>query len=192
MDAAVTTEEATTALAALTDDERYVVLEEAVTGCRDLPGSFVMYDDRKRVAKHVVEAAHRYDPQVFFRWNRMLQRWEVWRWRGGTAEIPRRGVRPMDIGARAVFCFVVRGQGRRYIPLGEYIYDVLRAGDPWRRWHHEMKECLRRFDEDSLFEDDRDEAGISEVAEDWASDNKRQINEFFGRSSPIFVMGGAK
>lgn len=190
MDSAVTTEEAQVALAALTEEEHDIVLDQAVTGCRDLPGSFVMYDDSKQPPKHVLRRMQDYDPQVFARWNRLLHRWEIWRWKGGTAEIPRRRVRPDDIGTRAVHCYVVRNPDRSYRPLGEYMWDWLRIGDPWRKWHHDMKECIKRFDEEAISEDDEDERDISTTANDWAHDNKRQIAEFFGHSSPIFVMGG--
>jgi hypothetical protein len=192
MQSAVTTEEAEVALAALTEQEHEVVLDAAVSSVRDDPGSFAMYDDRRQPPRHVLAKARRYDPQVFFRWNRLLHRWELWRWKGGTAECPQRAPRPHDIGRRAVFCYVIRNQDRSFRPLGEYILAWMRAGDPWRKWSHDLKEALRKIDDEDEAEDLAEDREIEEHANEFASDNKRQINEFFGRSSPIFIMSGGK
>lgn len=191
METATPESQAETALAALDETEHEIVLDAAVSSVRDRPDSFLMYDDRVRPKAHVVARAQSYDPNVFFRWNLKLKRWEVWRWRGSPCEVPRRAVRPYDIGHRAVFCYVVRNQDRTFRPLGEYIRDWLFFGDPWRVFgSDDPKEAAKNADAKDVINEIKEDRQIGVSAEDWASDNKRQIAEFFGHGSPIFVMSG--
>lgn len=174
------------ALQALTDEERDIVLDSAVSGVRDRPDSFQMYNDRKMPPKHVVRRAQRYDPNVFFRWNRILTRWELWRWRGAPLDVPTRAVRQQDIGIRAVFCYVIRNQDRSFRPVGDYILSWLYAGDPWRKYSHDTETALKMVDAEDEDEDQKDEQDMQTSADDWAHDSYK-----YAHGKKHFPMSGA-
>ena len=141
-----------------------------------------VYDDeRKPDNPHVVEALKRYDPALFVRYNRLDERWELWRYRSHV--IPKKVPGLLEISKRACKLWALveidgshrEGDWRMLKQIVERDTFVNISSDPEKvadhmdRVERDQKEAEQKENED--------------WATDWAQDNKNQLRRFIGRHS---------
>ncbi len=175
---------------------------------RNSPTKESFYDNRRQPAPHLLAKMRSHDPNVQFRWNSALGlldratkkplgdwgRWELWRWRDTN---PGRAPTNEERGRRIVFCYVIHNPDGTFRDIDERVIDTIIANDSWAEFgavtdKDEANRLGAKLDAIDEAEAVRTEAEIATHAEEWSRDHRRQINEFFGHSSPIFVMPGEK
>lgn len=146
------------------------------------------YDPERRPPRHILESVQGYDRQLWLRWNRLLNRWELWRWR--TMVVPHdETVPPEELVRRAGMMFaLVSDTGP--IPLDARLFRVIRAADWWRRCG-----SARQMIHEVNAREAKEEADERQQALDTfravADDNQNIIRRYFGKSIPFYLSKGA-
>lgn len=168
---------------------------------RNTPTSECWYDNGRQPAPHVLAIAQRYDPKLFFRFNRAIGlsiedcgRWELWRWR---TENPGRPPFEHERGRSALFCYAIHNEDGTFVDVDERVVQTIIDHDMWARHgqvtnEEEAEKFADKLEREEFAQDAKEEAAVDAFTDDWCLDHKRQIAEFFGHSSPIFVMPGKK
>ncbi len=153
-----------------------------------MPWAEGSYDPSARPPSHVLAAMQRYDPQVFFRWNLIIERWELWRWRGSPVEVPRHQPSPEEMSKRAVYLYQIRERDWTYRPIDMRCVHDLVHGDTWRNWHVDDDEYAKMLDAADAKREAKEDKKIDDLIDDWTRDHKNQIRECFVDMFPIFPM----
>ena len=135
--------------------------------------------------QHIAEACIQYDPSIRLRFNRLLDRWEVWFLRQGFAHQEMTDLSPEEVSNQARFWFAVQDADGNGLPLDKR--DVMRAihdADWWRRHGGTAKEA-----EFILAQQDHDQKkavhteALTEL-QDYIVDHKNQLYPLQDLHSP--------
>lgn len=160
---------------------------------RERPGAEVHYDDSQKPPGEIVAAILRYDAHLRPRWNREIQRWEIWRWRDAPSSASQH-ISESDRGEKILFCFVVKEPGTgAYRQLDHRIIGDLQRADLWRKYgvtktKEDADRMGAKMDREDAQEEAKFEKQIDDFNDDFVVDHRRQIAEFFGHSMPIVPM----
>lgn len=157
------------------------------------PNHQLFYDDERRPDnEHVVARLRQYDRALWVRYNRVTNRWELWRWTSHV--VPReRPARLYEIGRRAAKLWAIENEDGTYRPVDARLFWQVWRADSWRRFGTKVE----AFD-DQLWERDlevmkREKRENLNDALDWGSDNKHQIRKAFGGTGQtISIQRGVK
>lgn len=142
------------------------------------------YDDTRAASPTVVALLHSYDPQLFLRYNRMFVRWELWCFKSRLVITDVTKLFPEEIVHRAGHvCDIVKDD--KYVEPDERLLAVVKAADWWAKYSS-GKDAAAAITAADIDAEKRQKLTDQEAFLDIAIDNKRQIREYFGSSSPQF------
>lgn len=154
------------------------LLRKGVTH-RHNPLCQIAYDSRRRPPAYVESRVKRYDPQLFFRFNIVKTRWELWRWRTRTTPDARR-VDPGEMVKRAVFVKTIQNPDRSYCDPDWQLLEWLVGADRFEAGEDTAAKVDRSLARDDAAGEVRQAAERDTFAKDWANDNKHQIRSITG------------
>lgn len=149
----------------------------------------IAYDPARQPPNpHLVAAIQRYDRQLFFRYNVVSERWELWRFRDG-ATIP---TSPAQLTAeemvqRAVFVKTVATFYGAYCDPDWRILEYLNAIDEYAKGRESVDRTADHLDRVSSKQIAKRREELRQEVEDWKRDNREQLRSLRGLNRHISV-----
>lgn len=92
------------------------------------------YDDRRRPEGHFETAIQRIDPRYFFRWNRHMGRWELWRFKDDLVRARVLGRSAEEICRVACYLCRIETEDKMYAPVDIQVVHYVWTQDYRRKY----------------------------------------------------------
>lgn len=148
----------------------------------------IAYDPNRQLpTTHLVAAVQRYDRQLFFRYNVVSCRWELWRFRDGSPVTDPKTLSPEEMVSRAVYVKTVQTFWGAYADPDWRILEYLHAVDEYRKGRESAERTADHLDRQSAAHIRKKREELHQEVDDWKRDNREQIRSLRGLNRYISV-----
>ena len=141
------------------------------------------YDDRVRPPRHIRDAVRRYDPNLAIRWNRLLHRWDLWRffWRSAPDLTQ---LTPEEITRQAAWVMRIEMEDGGWAPLDGRVLQLVYWGDMFTQFGTSPRALQRHLKAQEAATAAREKKEQRTVVNDFIHDYRKQLYQGFKYGVP--------